>query len=53
MRRRRSVKGDVPQGVTPSVVLVNPKYPHNVGAALRVCSCFDAAVEMPAWSNAE
>jgi len=30
-----------PQGVTPSVVLVNPKYAHNVGAALRACSCFD------------
>jgi tRNA(Leu) C34 or U34 (ribose-2'-O)-methylase TrmL len=29
------------QGVTPSVILVNPKYPHNVGAALRACSCFD------------
>jgi len=23
------------------VILINPKYPHNVGAALRVCSCFD------------
>ena len=29
-----------PRGLTPAVVLVNPKYPHNVGAALRACSCF-------------
>jgi tRNA(Leu) C34 or U34 (ribose-2'-O)-methylase TrmL len=27
---------------TPSIVLINPKYPHNVGAALRACSCFGA-----------
>lgn len=26
--------------ITPSVALVNPKYPHNVGAVLRACSCF-------------
>ena len=32
-----------PRGVTPSVILINPKYPHNVGAALRACSCFDIA----------
>jgi len=25
----------------PGVVLINPKYPHNVGAAIRACSCFD------------
>lgn len=24
-----------------SVILVNPKYPHNVAAAIRACSCFD------------
>lgn len=30
------------EGVTPSVVLVNPKYPHNVGAAVRAASCFGA-----------
>lgn len=24
----------------PSVVLNNPKFPHNVGAAMRACSCF-------------
>lgn len=27
---------------TPAVVLENPKFPHNVGAALRACSCFGA-----------
>jgi len=26
--------------VTPSVILHNPKYPHNVGAAVRACSNF-------------
>lgn len=25
---------------TPSVVLINPKYPHNVAGAIRACSCF-------------
>jgi tRNA(Leu) C34 or U34 (ribose-2'-O)-methylase TrmL len=25
---------------SPAVVLVNPKYPHNVAAAIRGCSCF-------------
>jgi tRNA(Leu) C34 or U34 (ribose-2'-O)-methylase TrmL len=25
-----------------SVILMNPKYPHNVGAALRACAAFDA-----------
>lgn len=27
---------------TPSIVLCNPKYPHNVGAAVRAASCFGA-----------
>lgn len=27
-------------GVAPAVALVNPKYPHNVGAAVRAASCF-------------
>jgi tRNA(Leu) C34 or U34 (ribose-2'-O)-methylase TrmL len=27
-------------GVTPAVALVDPKYPHNVGAAVRAASCF-------------
>lgn len=29
-----------PVGVTPGVLLCTPKYPHNVGAALRAASCF-------------
>ena len=27
-------------GVTPAVALVNPRFPHNVGAAVRAASCF-------------
>lgn len=29
-------------GATPAVALVNPKFEHNVGAALRAASCFGA-----------
>ena len=29
---------------TPAIIMHNPKYPHNVGAAVRACSCFDAKV---------
>lgn len=29
-----------PVGVTPAVLLVNPKFPHNVGAAIRAASCY-------------
>jgi len=29
-------------GKTPSIALVNPKYPHNVGSAIRAASCFGA-----------
>lgn len=29
-----------PGGRAPSVILMNPKFAHNVGAALRACSCF-------------
>jgi tRNA(Leu) C34 or U34 (ribose-2'-O)-methylase TrmL len=32
----------VPKGEVPAVVLINPNFSHNVGAALRGCSCFDA-----------
>lgn len=28
------------KGESPAVVLINPKYAHNVGGALRMCSCF-------------
>lgn len=31
------------QGKTPAVALVNPKYPHNVGAAVRAASCYGIA----------
>jgi tRNA(Leu) C34 or U34 (ribose-2'-O)-methylase TrmL len=27
-------------GIAPAVALVNPKYPHNVGAAVRAAACF-------------
>jgi tRNA(Leu) C34 or U34 (ribose-2'-O)-methylase TrmL len=27
-------------GELPAILLVNPKYPHNVGAVLRACSCY-------------
>jgi tRNA(Leu) C34 or U34 (ribose-2'-O)-methylase TrmL len=27
---------------TPALILCNPKYSHNVGAAIRACSCFGA-----------
>jgi tRNA(Leu) C34 or U34 (ribose-2'-O)-methylase TrmL len=26
---------------TPAIILIDPKYPHNVGAAIRACSCFE------------
>jgi tRNA(Leu) C34 or U34 (ribose-2'-O)-methylase TrmL len=29
-----------PPGKTPAIALINPKFPHNVGAAVRACSCF-------------
>jgi tRNA(Leu) C34 or U34 (ribose-2'-O)-methylase TrmL len=29
-------------GLVPAVALVNPKYPHNVGAAVRAASCYGA-----------
>jgi tRNA C32,U32 (ribose-2'-O)-methylase TrmJ len=29
-----------PAGSAPAVALVNPKYPHNVGAAVRAAACF-------------
>src|SRR5205807_1139423 len=28
------------RGRPPAVALINPKYPHNVGAAVRACSCW-------------
>ena len=34
---------------TPAIIMHNPKYPHNVGAAVRACSCFDA--DLIIWSG--
>lgn len=31
---------------TPAIIMFNPKYPHNVGAAVRSCSCFDSSLLM-------
>lgn len=33
-------KNKTNEGLSPAIALVNPKYPRNVGAALRACSCF-------------
>jgi tRNA(Leu) C34 or U34 (ribose-2'-O)-methylase TrmL len=33
-------KGKAKEGKTPSIILINPKVPHNVGAAKRAASCF-------------
>jgi tRNA(Leu) C34 or U34 (ribose-2'-O)-methylase TrmL len=35
------VSSAIPKGQIPAVVLINPKYEHNVGAALRNCAIFD------------
>lgn len=33
----------------PGIVLIDPKFPHNVGATIRACSCF--AVESLVWTG--
>ena len=33
----------------PGVVLVDPKFPHNVGTTIRACSCF--GVESLIWTG--
>ena len=33
----------------PGVVLIDPKYPHNVGATIRACSCF--GVDSLVWTG--
>jgi tRNA(Leu) C34 or U34 (ribose-2'-O)-methylase TrmL len=35
-------KNAKPEGVTPAIILCNPKYPTNVGAAVRAASCYGA-----------
>lgn len=38
---RQIIGNNAPKvGVAPAVVLINPKYPHNVGTVQRACSCF-------------
>jgi tRNA(Leu) C34 or U34 (ribose-2'-O)-methylase TrmL len=34
---------------TPAIVLIDAKYPHNVGAAIRACSCFE--VKSLVWTG--
>ena len=35
------LKGQVKQiSKAPAVILINPKYPHNVGHAVRACACW-------------
>jgi tRNA(Leu) C34 or U34 (ribose-2'-O)-methylase TrmL len=38
-----------PRGCAPAVALIDPKYPHNVGAALRACACW--GVEQLWWTG--
>jgi tRNA(Leu) C34 or U34 (ribose-2'-O)-methylase TrmL len=33
----------------PGIVLIDPKFPHNVGATIRACSCF--GVESFVWTG--
>ena len=37
---RREISASKKVGKAPAIVLVNPKYRHNVGAAIRAASCF-------------
>lgn len=36
----RTLVPDRPAGITPAVVLINPKTPDNLGSILRTCSCY-------------
>lgn len=42
MNKNKNVygKNSKKEGLAPAVALVNPKFPHNVGAAVRAASCF-------------
>src|SRR5919198_4618110 len=45
MQERRVItrvlnKSEAPIGRPPAVVLIDPKYPHNVGMAVRLASCY-------------
>jgi tRNA(Leu) C34 or U34 (ribose-2'-O)-methylase TrmL len=35
-------KDKTPQGAAPAIALINPRYAHNVGGAVRAASCFGA-----------
>jgi len=43
MNKKMYGKNAAPVGVTPAVCMINPKFPHNVGAAVRAASCFDVS----------
>lgn len=34
-------KNSKPVGISPAIAMINPKYPRNVGSAIRAASCFD------------
>jgi tRNA(Leu) C34 or U34 (ribose-2'-O)-methylase TrmL len=36
-------KSKIPDVTAPAIILINPKFPHNVGAAVRAASCFGAS----------
>ena len=40
MKRDIIGKNGKPIGVTPSIILINPKFDHNVGQTIRAASCF-------------
>lgn len=40
--KEASENGKPLRGITPAIALVNPKFPHNVGAVIRAASCFGA-----------
>lgn len=42
-------KHAAPVGITPAIALINPKYGHNVGAAIRAASCYD--VKQVFWTG--
>lgn len=39
-RGTNAVAKDYHLGELPAVLLINPKYPHNIGSVLRACSCY-------------
>lgn len=39
----------VPKGKAPAVICINPKFPHNIGTALRACSCW--GIEQLWWTG--